>query len=192
VRDGNLVRSGLAVIAAVSLAGLASACSNQISGLVGNIGAGSSAGSPTTPGRPEDYTGFLANHTGQVVILKSAELLPVQGFRAPTLIHEAVETGRVFATSDRDWPPTDPQLPLRKFDGYRIKPGREVKILYSVAGQRLGEYADAGLRVTVVVNGSRDTVDVLSYAGTCIVSALGHDCSDSFYNRVEKAAERGA
>jgi hypothetical protein len=185
-----MVRSGLAVIAAVSLAGLVNACASQVSGLIGNIGAGSSAGSPTTPGRPEDYTGFLVNHTGQVVILKSAELLPVEGFRAPALIHEAVETGRVFATSDRDWPPTDPKLPLRNFAGYRLEPGRELKILYAVVGQRLGEYADGGLRVTVMVNGSAATVDVISYAGTCIVDMLGHDCPESFYNRVQKAADR--
>jgi len=180
----------LAVIAAVSLAALVSACSSKISGLVGNIGAGSSAGSSITPGRPEDYTGFLANHTGQVVILKSAVLLPAEGFRAPRLVHEAIEMGRVFATSDRDWPPTEPRLPLRNFAGYRIEPGREVKILYSVVGQKLGEYADAGLRVTVVVNGSRGTVDVISYAGTCVVSVIVHDCPESFYNRVQRAADR--
>lgn len=184
------MRPGLAVIAAVSLAGLVSACSSQVSGLVGNIGAGTSAGSSVTPGRPEDYTGFLANHTGQVVILKSAELLSAEGFRAPRLIHEAVETGRVFATSDRDWPPTEPRLPLRTFAGYRIEPGREVKILYSVVGRKLGEYADAGLRVTVIVAGSRAMVDVISFAGTCVVSVLVHDCPESFYNRVEKAADR--
>lgn len=192
MRDRNMVRPGLAVIAAVSLAGLVSACSGQISGLVGNIGAGSSAGSPTTPGRPEDYTGFLANHTGRVVILKSAELLPAEGFRAPRLVHEAIEMGRVFATSDRDWPPTDPKLPLRNFTGYRIEPGREVKILYSVVGQKLGEYADAGLRVTVEVDGGRGTVDIISYAGTCIVSVLGHDCPEAFYNRVERVADRNS
>lgn len=177
------------MILAFGLAGVATACTHGISGLDGTIGAGSSGGSATTPGRPEDYTGFLANHTGQVVILKSAQLLPLKGFRTPRLIHEAIEPGLAYAIADRDWPPDEPRLVLASFAGYRIKPGRQVKILYSVVGSRLGEYADAGIRVTVLVNGTQGTVDVISHAGTCVVAALGHDCPDSFYSRVLHAAD---
>ena len=186
MRNPHLARSGLAVLLAVSLSGLA-ACSNPVSGLIGNIAEGTSAGLGTTPGRPADFTGYLVNHTGQVVILESARLLPLKGFHAPRLIHEAAYTGRPIATSAYDWPPRGLRLSLKKFAGYRIQPGRRIMILYSVIAHRLGEYADAGLRVTVLVNGSRGAVDVISFAGTCIVKSLKHDCPDSFYNRVQDA-----
>jgi hypothetical protein len=192
MRNPCVVRSGLAAVLAVSLVGLATACSSQVSGLDGTGFAGTSSGSPTTPGRPEDYTGILANHTGHVVILKSAQLLPINGFRLPRLIHEAVYTGLNIVSSARDWPPRGLRLPLKNFAGYRLLPSRKVMILYSVVAHRLGEYADAGIRVTVAVNGSQGKVDVVSYAGTCIVTALGHDCPESFYNRVNNAAERNS
>jgi hypothetical protein len=172
---------------AVSLTGLAAACASPASGLIGNIAEGTSAGLGTTPGRPADYTGYLENHTGRVVILKSARLLPLKGFRAPRLIHQAVYAGRLSATSDFDWPPTKPPLPITNFAGFRIRPGRRIMILYSVVARRLGEYADAGLTVTVLVNGSRAVVDVISFAGTCIIKSLKHDCPDSFYSRVQNA-----
>jgi hypothetical protein len=171
---------------AVGLTGL-SACSSPASGLIGNIAEGTSAGLGTTPGRPADFTGYLVNHTGQVVILASARLLPLKGFRAPRLIHEAAYTGRTVATSAFDWPPTGLRLSLKKFGGYRVRPGRRIMILYSVVARRLGGYADAGLRVNVLVNGSPEVVDVISFAGTCIVKSLKHDCPDSFYNRVQHA-----
>lgn len=186
----HLARSGLAVLLAASLTGL-TACSNPVSGLVGNIAEGTSAGLGTTPGRPADFTGYLVNHTGQVVILESARLLPLKGFRPPRLIHQAAYTGRTAATSARDWPPTGLRLPLKRFAGYRIRPGRRIMILYSVVAHRLGEYADAGLRVTVMVNGSKGVVDVISFAGTCITKSLNHDCPDSFYNRVQHAPGPG-
>jgi hypothetical protein len=145
----QVARFGLAVLLAVGLIGFA-ACSSPTSGLIGNIAEGTSAGLGTTPGRPADFTGYLANHTGQVVILESARLLPLKGFRAPRLIHQAVYTGRLAATSDFDWPPTKPPLPLRNFAGYRLRPGRRIMILYPAVAHRLGEYADAGLRMTVL------------------------------------------
>jgi hypothetical protein len=187
MRKSHLARSGLAVLLAVSLAGLAAACASPFSGLVGNAAEGTSAGLGTTPGRPADYTGYLENHTGHVVILKSARLLPLKGFHAPRLVHEAVYTGRRVATSAFDWPPTGLRLSLKSFAGYRIRPGGRIMILYSVIAHRLGEYADAGLTVTVLVNGSQAVVDVISFAGTCVIRSLKHDCPDSFYNRVQDA-----
>ena len=88
-------------------------------------------------------------------------------------------------SSANGWPPhIEFRTTLKKFAGYRLLPGHEVLILYSVIAHRLGEYADAGLRVTVDVDGSQDTVDVVSYAGTCIVRIYGHDCPESFYNHL--------
>ena len=187
MRSPRAAQSALAAVTAASLAVLAAACSGQAAGLVGTIAEGTSAGAPTTPDRPADYTAYLANHTDHVVVLKSAQLLPLKGFRSPRLVHEAVETGRTVASSDRDWPPTGPRLSLTDFAGYRVQPGREVRILYSVMAHRLGEYADAGIKVTALVNGGWATVDVISFAGTCIVRAIGRNCPGTFYQRVHDA-----
>lgn len=119
--------------------------------------------------------------------LQSATLLPLQGFRAPRLIHEAIEVGKDFASSARDWPPTNPRFPLKDFAGYRVPPGRRINILYSIVARKLGGYADSGIKVTVQFNGSQATVDVISIAATCIVRAIGHDCPSSFYKRIQKA-----
>src|ERR1700722_863761 len=190
MRNTRLTRSALAAVIAVGLAGFATACANPASGLDGNIGAGGSANLPVTPGRPADFTGFLVNNTGQIVILKSARLLPLKGFRAPQLIHEAIEAGKGFATSDRDWPPTGPKLPLKDFAEYRIPPGRRVNILFSVVARKVGEYAAAGIEVTVLVAGRTATVDVVSFAGTCVVKVVKNNCSESFNNRLQKAASQ--
>ena len=81
MRNRHTIRSGLAALVAVSLAWLATACGSQVSGLDGTRFAGTSSGTANTPGSPLDFSGSLANHSGQVVILKSAQLLPVKGFR---------------------------------------------------------------------------------------------------------------
>ncbi len=187
MHNARLVRSALVAVLVASLVALATSCAGSGSGLVGNIGAGAWAGVPTTPGRPADYTGFLANNSGHVIILRSATLLPLKGFRAPKLIHEAIEVGKNFASSARDWPPTNPRFPLKNFAGYHVLPGRRVNILYSIVARKLGGYADAGIEVTVQANGSPVTVDIISVAATCIVEAIGHDCPDSFYKRIQKA-----
>jgi hypothetical protein len=189
MRNTRLTRSALAVVVAASLASFATGCANSAAGLDGNIGAGGSATLAVSPGRPADFTGFLVNHTGSVVILKSARLLPLKGFRAPQLIHEAIEPRKIFATSDSDWPPTEPKLPLKDFAEYRIPPGRRINILYSVVARKVGEYADTGIEVTMLVDGRSATVDVISFAGTCILQVLGNrSCPESFINRLQKAA----
>jgi hypothetical protein len=191
MRNARLARSALAVVIAAGLAGAATGCANSASGLDGNIGAGGSATLAVSPGRPADFTGFLVNHTGSVVILKSARLLPLKGFRTPQLIHEAIETGKSFATSDSDWPPTEPKLPLKDFAEYRISPGRRVNILYSVVARKVGQYAATGIKVTVLVDGRSTTVDVISFAGICIFEVLGNrSCPESFNNRIQKAASQ--
>jgi hypothetical protein len=189
MRNTRLARSALAVVVAASLASFSTACASPASGLDGNIGAGGSATLAVTPGRPADFTGFLVNNTGRVVILKSARLLPLKGFLAPQLIHEAIEPGKSFATSDPGWPPTGPKLRLKDFAGYRISPGRRVNILYSVVAAKVGEYADTGIEVSVLVDGRTATVDVISFAGTCIFEVLGNrSCPESFINRIQKVA----
>lgn len=182
------IRLGLAVLAAASL--LAACSADPGSGLDGSIGKGTSGGAGTLADMPADYTGFLANHTGQVVVLKSAALLPLHGYRTPRLVHLAVELGLRFAASDIGWPPGAPGLDLVASAEYRVQPGKRVKILYGVVASKLGEYADAGIRVTVLVGGSPATVDVVSYAGTCVLRNLNHDCPDSFYNRIEAESAR--
>jgi hypothetical protein len=185
MRNPHVIQSGLAAILTVGLAGLVGACSNPLSGLDGTIGEGSSAGVSQVPGRVADYTGWLANHTGQVVILKSAQLLPLKGFHTPRLVHYAAYTGLIALSSWRNWPPAGAKISLQKFSGYRVRPGRRIMILYGVVAYKLGEYADAGLKVSVLVNGNLGTVDVISPAGTCVVKNPDLNCPNSFYNHVQ-------
>ena len=187
MRISRHVWSGFAALTVAGLAGLA-ACGDPASGLDGAIGYRCSAGVTTTPGNPADYTGFLANHTGQVVILKSATLLPLKDFRAPRLVHLAIEPTRGFLANDIGWPPQNSaHLHLAPFAGAHVWRGRRVQILYSVAAGKVGEYGDAGIRVTVLVGGTLATVDVLSAAGTCVRRSLSINCPDSFYNRIDTA-----
>ncbi|MGO9161494.1 MAG: hypothetical protein ACLP7J_12400 [Streptosporangiaceae bacterium] len=142
------------------------------------------------PGEPADYTGFLINHTGQVVTLKSARLLPLRGFRPPRLVHLAIEPGKDFAAADSGWPPsTEGRDHIQPFAGARIPSGnKRVNILYAVAATKLGDYGDAGIRVTVLAGGTLATVDVLSVAGTCVVPSRKITCPVSFQNRITNAA----
>jgi hypothetical protein len=139
-------------------------------------------------GEPADYTGFLANHTGQVIVLKSARLLPLRGFAVPRLAHVAIENGRDFAAAAIDWPPSDGDYHLRAFAGMRVAPGQRVKILYSVTAVRLGQYGDAGIQVTVQAGGDSGSADVQSVAGTCVVPSRATECPASFQRRIGKAA----
>ena len=56
--------------------------------------------------------------------------------------------------------PAGPKLPLKIFAD--IGSGW-VEILYSVVARELGEYADTGLNITVLVDGRAATVDVISF-----------------------------
>lgn len=188
MRKPGVILAGLAVLVAAGLTWVALALSSPAdpaAGLDGKIGIGSGGGNLTTPGVPADYTGYLGNHTGQVVILKSATLLPLAGFKAPRLVHLAVEPGRDVVAADRGWPPDSGQG-IAPFAAHRVLSGHRVQILYSVEASRPGEYADAGIRVTVLVSGVAVTVDVVSPAPTCVRPTLNvkHDCPQSFYNRV--------
>jgi hypothetical protein len=141
MRTSRHIRSGLAALSVAGLAGLA-ACGDPASGLDGAIGHCCSAGVTTTPGKPADYTGFLANHTDQAVILKSATLLPLKGFRAPRLVHLAIEPRREFVASEIGWPPAGDNLHLVPFASAHVRRGRRVQILYSVIAGKVGEYAE--------------------------------------------------
>ncbi len=132
MRSSRAVRSGAGGNIAASLAMLTTACAGQSAGLVGTIAEGTSAGAPATPGRPADYTAYLADHTGHAVMLKSAQLIPLKGFRAPGW---CMRRSRPVARSRRRIETGRPQgqaLPLAAFAGYRIPAGREVRIVYSV------------------------------------------------------------
>jgi hypothetical protein len=189
VRARRRVRPGLVGVLAVGLAGLAAACGGiTVTGLDGSLGHGTSAGVPVLAGEPADYTAFLANHTGQVIVLKSARLLPLPGFAEPRLAHVAIESGRDYALSAIDWPPSNGDYHLRAFAGMRVAPGQRVKILYSVAAFRLGQYGDAGIRVMVQAGGDTGSADVQSVAGTCVVPSRAVECPVSFQRRIEKAA----
>ncbi len=187
MRHAPLVRPALIALIAISLVGLTTSCDGQVIGLDGSLGEDAAAWLSTTPGRPADYTTFLVNHTGHVVILESATLMALKGFRPARLVHEAIEPRLRYATSDTGWPPTKPRIMLRKFAGYQIPPGHRVNILYSVVASKLGNYGATGITVTVLVSGRRATADLISVAGTCIVPTENQRCSDSFVKRIENA-----
>ncbi len=111
----------------------------------------------------------------------------------PALVHLGLEPGKDFIADDVGWPPSgDKKGQVLPFAGARIASGGpRVNILYSVAAPRIGDYADAGIRVSVLVGGSPATVDVLSAAGTCVVSKKNQDlmCPQSFQNRLQQASQ---
>ncbi len=120
--------------------------------------------------------------------MESATLLPLKGFPAARLVHEAVEPRLRYATSDRDWPPDEPKFRLWKFLGYQVQPGHRVNILFSVAARKLGNYAADGFTLTVLISGRRATVDIISIAETCIYKIENRSCPDSFIERLENAS----
>ncbi len=183
----RLFRSGLSVLFAAGLAAVAG-CGSAASGLDGSIDLGSWAGVVILPGKIADYTGFLGNYSGQAVVLESARLLTLKGFRAPRLVRVGIEPYRGFIASDRDWPPDNYPHPVLSLAGFRLHTGRRAQILYGVVTPRTGEYGDAGIQVTVVVGGATVTVNVLSAAGTCVRHSLSVDCPNSFYNRISNVS----
>ena len=188
MRSRRLVRFGPACLLAAACAGLAAACGSSITGLVGNLNHGNSAGISVLAGEPADYTGFLENRTGQVIVLESARLLPLPGFATPRLVHVTIEAGRDFAVAARDWPPSGGDYHLHPFVGTRVASGGRVRILYSVLATELGEYGDAGIRVTIRASGDTGSVTVQSVAGTCVVPSSDAECTASFQQRIAKAA----
>jgi hypothetical protein len=185
VRATRLRSAAAAVLAA---AALASCSSDPAAGLNGTIGAGTSAGVDTLSGLPADYTGFLGNHSGHAVVLRSATLWPLKGFRAPRLVHLAVETGLIYISSGNGWPPQRYRHPMARFAGYHLRTGHRAQILYSVVASEPGQYADEGIRVTLLVAGSTVTVNVISPAATCVVRSWQGRCPRSFDNKVFNAA----
>jgi hypothetical protein len=168
-------------------AGLAG-CGSAASGLDGGLNLGNSSGVTTVPGKPADYTGFLANHGGRVVILKSARLLSLKGFRPPRLVRVGIETSRAIVADGLGWPPGGYDHRLASFGGYQVLAGRRAQILYGVVAPSTGEYGDAGIQLTVVAGGSTVTVNVLSAAGTCVKRSLDINCPDRFYNRIQNVS----
>lgn len=60
------------------------ACTHQVPGLDGTVAEGRSAGVPTTPRRPTGATPPRRLATAHVVVLKSAQLIPFNGFGPAT------------------------------------------------------------------------------------------------------------
>ncbi len=185
----RLIRSGLTMLVVAGLT-MVAGCGNGLSKeLDGSIDLGTSAGLTTVPGKIADYTGFLANHSRQVVILKSARLLTLRGFRSPRLVRVGIEPNRAFIASGLDWPPDHYGEPVLSLSGFRLRPGRRAQILYGVVAPRVAEYGDAGVQVTMTVAGTTVTVIVLSAAATCVKHSLDINCPNSFFNRIQNAAD---
>jgi hypothetical protein len=147
--------------------------SDGFAGLDGRIDVREEADVAIEPGRTAGWIAVLGNGTGRTITLYGARVLPLAGFRVP-------RPGRYLAVDDnpnpRDlpgwgfigWPPPHPVISLAPLRGYRVSPGRDVKIIYTTTASELGRYADAGIAVTVGADGKRVVVDVLEATGLCV------------------------
>jgi hypothetical protein len=161
-----------------------------IGGLDGNVDRGNAAGINVTVGQPADFTGFIVNHSGRTITLRSATLLAVKGQPAPELVHLAVELGHGYALNGRGWPADeDGSVRTAPFVGHQVRNGERVSILYSVVTHHLGVYADAGVRVTVTSGRSTAHVNVSSAAATCVVRSLKSDCPSWVSPWIENAGQ---
>ena len=181
------------------IGGLVLACAVAVTAcgsthLTGTQNAGTVSGlNSIPPGAVADSIGWIENRSGRTVTLESATVLPLKGFRTPTLVDVAVE--RVGATfrSDmtggavRGWPP--PSMSVARLFGYRVRPGRTVfrrtaLVVFGVAARRVGRYAVAGVKVMVRDDGAPVTVQAIGPLTLC-VSTKRHpvSCPSSFGDR---------
>lgn len=133
---------------------------------------------PWVANQPADFSAFLLNSSGRTVVLRSARLVPLHGFRAPRLAYVAIEMGKDFVASDRGYlRPGRPgsRIPIAAFAGHRIANRSRATILYGVVATRQGNYAADGLRVEVSSGGSVGSVFVSGRSAFCVVPHLGID-----------------
>ena len=142
-----------------------------MAGLDGNVDAGVLASIGVRTDEIAGYTAELRNDTGQLVTLEAARLLPLQGFPLPEQsLRLAVQTGRVSVGTLAGWPPGhhNRDIRLAPFAGYRVRSGHTVKILYGVSAAAPGDYGIKGLRLSVELAGSQQSVDALGGSVTCV------------------------
>ena len=171
------------------LAALLAGCST-ISGLDGTRGATMAGGMPVTPGQAADFTSFLANRSGETVVLSAARLLGVPGYRMPKLVGVLIQPGNSFLGAGSGWPPSDwsaREPKLQAFRGFKLRPGQTAQLLIGVRARELGDYAIRGVSVTVSAatafgGETRVSVPSLGYGAVCVVPTIarGATCSPIF------------
>jgi hypothetical protein len=186
----QIIAVGVAIVLGVCavLAVLETAGGSGSAGLNGNLYGGVMASVPVRTNEVALYTGLLQNKSGHTVILDAATLLPLANFHLPgRLQHVGVETGREFAGAAAGWPPPR-KLGFVPLTGYRLTSGHRIKILYGVSAAAPGDYVTKGLRMTVEVAGSQESVIVLSGSLTCVeASAQLVSCPSALYARAQQA-----
>jgi hypothetical protein len=168
-------------------------------GLIGNENAGSLSGLSVTRGEPVASFGLLEDRTGRTVMLKSATVLPLTGFRVPRLVGVAVERkgstfrGVTVGGAARGWPPSG--IRVRRLSGYRLQSGstlarRTAVIVFGVVARSVGRYAVAGVNVRVRMGGTTVTVKVIGPLAFC-VDRPRHvvPCPDGFTTRALRASQ---
>lgn len=181
-------------VATAAVAAAVTGCGSDSSGGLKSVSDRDVGGTSVARAQPADFTAYLDNDSGYSATLERVvSLIPLRGFRTPRLLrHGAVQTGREVAGAVRGWPPEGAGYKLRPLAGYHVPSGRQrVQILYSVAGERAGQYADRGVRVRVELHGHQVVVSLLRAAGICVFSP--HDvgeCSQAFQQRLGAAVSR--
>lgn len=194
------LRWATAGLCALVLGGGVAGCGS--SGLIGNQDAGTVAGLPVRPGQSADGLAWLWNRSGAAVTLESARLLDLRGFTSGRLVHVAVvqrprhwRSCGLTGGAARGWPPSN--IGITRLVGFRLRSSvsrrycrAAVTVVFAVVADRPGEYADAGVTLTVRKGGSNTTVRVIGPLDFCVTRAR-HErpCADAFDNRALNASE---
>jgi hypothetical protein len=159
------------------------------------------AGITVNPGMVADF-GMTVENTGPApVILESARLVPLPGFKTPVLVHLGVlDEHRNLLTASRGWPiprgtsPASGTWAMDPLRGYVILPwdgGNNPHlqpmpdmIEYGMIGPKANTvYASAGLIITYRLNGSTYTQTVYNGGEACVLNI-------DIYSRAEPALQR--
>lgn len=185
--------AAVALAAAVAVAFTVTGCGGSGAsplGLDGSVGASGFGYMAVLQREPGDFTVILKNESSAPVTLIRGTIIPIAGFAKPRLTHLAIQTGRGTIGAMFGWPPQGIQL--SPFTGYRIRPGDEALIAYSIqATGAATEYGAKGVSVTVREASGNVTVPVLGVGGICVMrsrAALRHGCTHRFQLRIEHQA----
>jgi hypothetical protein len=150
-------------IAAVATDVLISACGGaNFNGHLVDTDGSSSSKSEVSAGL---MTGFK-NTSGNSVTIRSARLIPIRGYRLPSLrsVRLMVDNAGVSTLANSSHAG-------RSATGDVVRDGKSAYFVYIVKAPGPGRYEAAGIRFTVTVGGSRETVN--AYGGGAVCDTVG-------------------